>query len=198
MSQPRRPRFALDQNFPAPIVAALRDYIVEADLVPIGDIHPRLPTLDDWQLLVVLSRDSPACDGLVTTDNSMLLQERELAVLIQTKLTLVVADAAGDDPIKATGLVLAYLPWIAKRKHRHQAQVWVLRTMPRAAEDPWDRLKRIAKQQGDADPKRLYSRHKIASPAQLAKDLLAMPSSPGGTRSKLGRRTRRRIRRPPG
>ncbi len=198
MSLPRRPRFALDQNFPAPIVAALRDYIVEADLVAIGDIHPRLPTLDDWQLLVVLSRESPACDGLVTTDNSMLLQERELAVLIQTKLTLVVADAAGDDPIKATGLVLAYLPWIAKRKHGHQAQVWLLRTAPRPAEDPWDRLKRIAQQQGETDPKALYARHKIAAPAQLARELLAVAPTARGARSPLARRSRRRNRRPPG
>ncbi|HEX5759540.1 MAG TPA: hypothetical protein VF121_10125 [Thermoanaerobaculia bacterium] len=196
MSLPRRPRFALDQNFPAPIVTALRDYIVEADLVAIGDIHPRLPTLDDWQLLVVLSRESPTCDGLVTTDNSMLLQERELAVLIQTKLTLVVADAAGDDPIKATGLGLAYLPWIAKRKHRHQAQVWLLRTMPRPAEDPWERLKRIATQQGEVDPKTLYAKHKIAAPAQLAKELLAVAPIPRGTRSKPVRRTRRRTRPP--
>lgn len=144
--------FALDQNFPTPIIDALRAYIAEAELVPIGDIHPRLPTLDDWEVLVALSEQSPVCDGLITTDNSMLLQERELATLIQTKLTLVVADAAGDDPLKATGLVLAHLPWIAKQRHRHQAQVWLLRTHAKPAEDPWDRLRRIAERQGQTDP----------------------------------------------
>ncbi len=173
MSPTRRTRFALDQNFPTPIIEALRAYIVEAELVPIGDIHPRLPTLDDCELIVALSQETPACDGLITTDNSMLLQDRELAALIQTKLTLVVADAAGDDPIKATGLVLAHLPWIAKQKHRHQAQVWLPRTMSRPAEDPWDRLRRIAKQQGETDPKALYDRHRIPSSARLARQLLA-------------------------
>jgi hypothetical protein len=90
--------------------------------------HAGRPTLADWELLVALSQQSPPCAGLVTTDNSMLLQERELAVLLQTKLTLVVADAAGDDPLKATGLLLTHLPWIARQEHRHRAQVWVLRS----------------------------------------------------------------------
>lgn len=189
-----RPRFVLDQNFPTPIIEALRAYIVEAELVALSALHPRLSTLDDWQLLVALSQEMPQCDGLVTTDNSMLRQERELATLLRTKLTLVVADAVGDDPIKATGLVLAHLPWIAKQRHRHEAQVWVLRTVSKPGEDPWDRLKRIAGQQGE-DARALYDRYRIPSLPQLARDLLA--AGPNLTRAsgRAGKRLRPRRRR---
>ena len=173
MSSVDRPRFGLDQNFPTPIIDALRDYIVEAELVPISHIHPRLPTLDDWQLLFALSEQLPVCAGLITTDNSMLLQDRELATLIQAKLTLIVADAAGDDPIKATGLLLTHLPWIARQQHRHQAQVWLLRTSSRPAEDPWERLRRIAQHQTNPTLVLFMTGTRIASPARLVRELLA-------------------------
>lgn len=50
---PRR-LFALDQNFPQPIVSALRDFMVEAELVALADIDPRLGDVDDWQVLLAL------------------------------------------------------------------------------------------------------------------------------------------------
>ena len=46
--------FALDQNFPQPIVDALAEYIIEAELVPIGDVDERLATLDDWEVMLAL------------------------------------------------------------------------------------------------------------------------------------------------
>jgi hypothetical protein len=180
-----RPRFALDQNFPTPIIEALGAYIVEAELVPLARLHPRLPTLDDWALLVALSQQTPSCAGLVTTDNSMLLQERELAVLLQTKLTLVVAHASGDDPLKATGLLLTHLPWIARQEHRHRPQLWELRTANKKPDDPWDRLRRIAAQQGSDDPRALYDRHRLGSLKQLAQTLL---TPRGGRRSSAASR----------
>jgi hypothetical protein len=101
---------ALDQNFPEPIVDALGDFLAEdAELVPIRRIDPRLPTADDWQVLQALHADQRPWDGLITSDSNMLGLPRELAVLCQTKLTLVVTIAAGHDPIKATGLLLAHL-----------------------------------------------------------------------------------------
>lgn len=69
---------------------------------------------------------------------------RELAVLMQTKLTLVVAEESGHDPIKATGLVLAHLPQIAKRVVEDEAQIRTLRAVTRQHEDPWAHLKRLA------------------------------------------------------
>jgi hypothetical protein len=140
---PRR-LFALDQNFPLPIVDVLSEFMAEAELAPIAEIDARLTDLDDWEVLLALHHDARPWDGLITTDSGMVSLPRELCVLMQTHLTLVVAEAAGHDPLKATGLVLAYLPWIANQTRPDTAQLWVLRTANRPAEDPWDRLERIA------------------------------------------------------
>ena len=96
--------FALDHNFPRPIVDALVEFSVEAELVRVDQIDDRMPDLDDWELLLALHHHDRAWDGLITTDSSMLQQPRELAVRLQTRLTLVVAMGSGHDPLKATGL----------------------------------------------------------------------------------------------
>jgi hypothetical protein len=84
--------FALDQNFPQPIVEALAQYIFEAELVPIAEIDERLATLDDWEVMLTLHHHERPWDGLITTDANMLVLTRELAVLMQTKLTLYAAN----------------------------------------------------------------------------------------------------------
>ncbi|HET7646980.1 MAG TPA: hypothetical protein VFK17_00325 [Gaiellaceae bacterium] len=142
-AEPRR-LFALDQNFPLPIVDVLSEFMAEAELVPIAEIDARLSDLDDWEVLLALHHHNRAWDGLITTDSGMLSLPRELSVLMQTHLTLVVAEAAGHDPLKATGLVLTYLPWIANQTRPDSAQLWVLRAANKPPEDPWDRLTRIA------------------------------------------------------
>jgi hypothetical protein len=142
--------FALDQNFPQPIVDGLRDWLeADAELTPIAEVHPDMPTLEDWQVLLALHADGPAWDGLITTDARMLNLPRELAVLCQTKLTLVVAVAAGHDPIKATGLVLAHISNICQRTRTDRAQVWRLATVARGADDAWDYLDRAARRRGE-------------------------------------------------
>lgn len=107
--------FALDKNFPQPIVSVLSDFQADATLVPLDRIDPRMSTLDDWELLLALHHHADPWDGLITTDTSMLAQGPELAALIQTKLTLVVAVAAGHNPVKASGLLFAYLAGICQR-----------------------------------------------------------------------------------
>jgi hypothetical protein len=92
--------FALDQNFPEPIVAALGEYIVEAELTPLRQIDTQLAELDDWELLVALVHHERPWDGLITPDSGMLRQPREVAAVRQTNLTLVVAHDAGHDPTK--------------------------------------------------------------------------------------------------
>jgi len=96
--------FVLDHNFPQPIVEVLSEYMMEAELVALDAIDPRMTELDDGQVLLALHHDDRPWDGLITTDSSMVQLPRELAVLMQTKLTLVIADEAGHDPLKATGL----------------------------------------------------------------------------------------------
>ncbi|HWM54981.1 MAG TPA: hypothetical protein VNO20_06305 [Solirubrobacterales bacterium] len=142
--------FALDHNFPEPIVEVLSEVQEgsgDADLVSVSDIDPRMADLDDWQIMLALHHHERPWDGLITTDSSILNQPPELAVLLQTKLTLIVAMAAGDDPIKATGLLFAYLGGICSRTDPDTSQVWKLRAASRAADRPWDDLKRAADHQ---------------------------------------------------
>lgn len=42
--------FALDHNFPQPVLAAFADALPQAELVPIRDIEPSFAELDDWEL----------------------------------------------------------------------------------------------------------------------------------------------------
>jgi hypothetical protein len=141
--------FALDHNFPEPIVEVLSEVQEggEADLVSVSDIDPRMADLEDWEIMLALHHHERAWDGLITTDSSILNQPPELVVLIQTKLTLIVAMGAGDDPIKATGLLFAYLGGICGRTDPDTPQVWKLRAVNRPAQKPWDELKRAADHQ---------------------------------------------------
>jgi hypothetical protein len=140
--------FALDQNFPEPIVVALDEFIPEVELVPLRDIDPLLTSdIEDWELLVALYHHERPWDGLITTDSRILNQAREMAVLRQTNLTLVVAEEAGHDPIRATGLLFTHLSWIAGRTTIQEAQVWQLRARNRPPADPWTYLERIAEHQ---------------------------------------------------
>jgi hypothetical protein len=77
----------------------------------------------------------------------MLQQPRELAVLIQTRLPLVVAVASGHNPLKACGLLFAYLAAICNRTAPGKPQVWRLDAAERAGLDPWNDLKRVAEHQ---------------------------------------------------
>lgn len=136
--------FALDHNFPQPIVDVLSEFQAEAELVRVDAIDSRMADLDDWQLLLALHHHAQPFDGLITTDSSMLAQGPELAVLIQTKLTLVVALEAGHNPVKASGLLFAYLAGICQRTRPDRAQAWRLNAANRAHDEPWDFLIRFA------------------------------------------------------
>jgi hypothetical protein len=154
--------FALDQNFPEPIVEALAEHL-EADvrLVPIRRIHARMSTLEDWEVLIALRNHHRQWDGLVTTDHHMLSVPKELAVLCQTKLTLVVAQSAGHDPIKATGLVLTHIAGICRATDPDEPQVWRLATRQRRAEDPWSYIKGTARRRRQA-ARTMYERERVS------------------------------------
>lgn len=142
--------FALDHNFPEPIVEVLSEVSEgggDAELVSVSDIDPRMADLEDWEIMLALHHHERPWDGLITTDSSMLNQPAELALLLQTNLTLIVAMGAGDDPIKATGLLFAYLAGICSRTDPSTPQVWKLAAANRPAHKPWDELKRVADHQ---------------------------------------------------
>lgn len=163
--------FALDHNFPDPIVAVLADFQADARLVRIDQIDSRMPDLDDWELLLALRLRPEAWDGLITTDSSILNQGPELATLIQTKLTLVVAMASGHDPVKASGLLFAYLGGICKRTRTDEPQVWTLHAASNPHREPWDFLARFA-DHNSRTVDDVWGEFKL-TPEQLATDPLA-------------------------
>jgi hypothetical protein len=136
--------FALDHNFPDPIVSVLAEFQAHAELVRVDEIDERLPDLDDWRLLLALYHHARPWDGLITTDSGILNQGPELAALIQTKLSLIVAMDSGHNPVKASGLLFAYLEGICKRTRSEIPQAWTLTAADRPHREPWDLLKRFA------------------------------------------------------
>lgn len=136
-------RFALDEDFPDTILDALGLGVPEAELVPIRHIDPLLRNMDDWKLLLSLYHLSE-WDGLISTDGRMLNLPREVAVLHQTQLTLVVVEQAGHDPVRAAGLLLVHLPTICRKTVRSTGQIWKLSAQNKNHESPWNELKKIA------------------------------------------------------
>lgn len=143
---PRRPlRLALDQNFPTPILAALADFIVDIELIPLRKIDPRLSTLDDRTLVIALRQ--LGFEGLVTNNYKMLRNPKELAAIVATKLTVFAIEGVGDDPIRATGALLLDLPGALKRMDSRKAQVFWMRPRNPMPEDPMALFQRAADHQ---------------------------------------------------
>jgi hypothetical protein len=163
--------FALDQNFPEPIVDALNDFIPEAELVPLREIDPLLAEVDDWEVLLALHHHERDWDGLITNDRRMLNLPREMAVLRQTNLTLVVAHDSGHDPIRATGLLFTHLGYIGTETSPATAQLWELTAKNRPARDAWEQLQRIADHRS-VDVEALWREWRLTN-AQLREDPLA-------------------------
>lgn len=85
-------RLALDQNFPTPLIFAAKPWLGAIELRHTHEIDPRLSDLDDWELLIALRQHADGYAGMVTADGRMIEQAKELAVLQQTGLSLVVAE----------------------------------------------------------------------------------------------------------
>lgn len=156
-------RFALDEDFPETILEALQWGVPEAELVPMRLLDPRLRGLDDWELLLALHHLQDI-DGLITSDSRMLSLPREMSVVHQTNLTLVVVERAGDDPIRAAGLLLVHLSHICKNTVRSRGQIWKLNSQNKSPESPWDELNRIAKHSNE-NAQLLFQRNKLTKKA---------------------------------
>jgi len=161
--------FALDQGFPQPIVNSLHEYLEnEASLVPLSTIDERLSSdMNDWEILLALHHHIDPWDGLISTDSGMLNLGRELAALMQTKLTLVVCRAAGHDPVRATGLLLTNLSTICDQTRPDRPQVWPLGGgRKRPPDDPWDHFSRAAEKRnmtvGEMRSEEWLSREELA------------------------------------
>ena len=119
-------------------------YFVEAELIPVRDVDQRLVEIDDWKLLLALHNDIRGWDGLITNDAKMLKLPREMCVLEKTRPKLVVAEAAGHDPLKATGLLLAHLPQICCRLDPARPEIWRLRVSSKNPETPMSFIRSLA------------------------------------------------------
>lgn len=147
--------FALDHNYPLPIVHDAAPYMPSVELVPLTDIDARLPGFeDDWRILLALHHHDRPWDGLISNDASMLDQAAELAVLIYTGLTLVAPVAAGHDPVKSTGLLLTHVENIAARTTPRRPQVWRLAARSPGGDHPDRYLEKRARMLG-VDPQDL-------------------------------------------
>ena len=145
VARPKR-RFALDHNFPAPVLRSFAVILPFVDLVPISEIDPAWAELSDAELLIELAR-SGHWDGLVTNDDAMLSLPREMAVLAQTELTLVVARGEGGNPVRAVGVLLCHLGHICHQT-TNRAQVWRLRVKQKSEDAPREYLEAIAERTG--------------------------------------------------
>jgi hypothetical protein len=141
-------RFALDQNYPATVIAAFGAMIPGVELAAVTSIDPHLAEMDDWELLLSLGQRRPAWDGLITNDDAMLALPREMTVLAQTRLTLIVAKGEGDSPVRSIGLLLAHLHHICHHTVRDRAQVWRLSVAQKNYDEPRMYLERIAEKAG--------------------------------------------------
>ena len=141
-------RFALDHNFPANVVATFGTLMPRLELVPVRDIDPRFAELDDWELFVALHRHAERWDGLITNDEALLALPKEMTVLSQTHLTLVIASGEGDSPIRAVGVLLCHLNHICHHSKPNRAQTWRLRVAQKNHEEPRTFLEKIAERDG--------------------------------------------------
>jgi hypothetical protein len=142
----RRPRFVLDQNFPARILSAanLETWLPEFEIVSVRDHDARLSRdFEDWQ--VILGCSQTGAEGFISDDDGMLANPRVIAVVEQTRMTLVICAEINHDPIAATGLLLAHLPRVAKRHRSDRSQIWKIRPTeqrPRSLSEFKERIER--------------------------------------------------------
>jgi len=137
-------RLALDHNFPAPVLKAFGVMVPHVELVPIAEIDEGLAEVDDWELFVALHRHEQRWDGLVTNDEALLSLAKEMTVLSQTNLTLIVAAGEGHNPIRAVGLLLCHLNHICHHTTPDRPQVWKLTVSQKDYDEPRKYLEKIA------------------------------------------------------
>lgn len=152
-------RLPLDQNFPEPILKALKPWMGDIELLPLRTIHPRLPELDDRRLLIALSQ--LGFEGLVTLNYKMLRNPSELAAVMKTKMTIFAVEGVGHDPIRATGALLLDLRPAVNKLREGGSGVYWLRPRTPTPHDPWDLFKAAAERlTGNTDS--LYDRLKVS------------------------------------
>ncbi len=145
-------RLALDQNFPTPLINAVRPYLpTTLDVVHLRGIDPRMSDLDDRSLIIALHQFG--WDGLITNNYKMLDVPAEVAAIVKTKLTVVAVEGLGHDPIRAVGALLLELPGIGARLRPRRSNVLRLTYRHKQPKDAWEYFssaaRRIGREPGD-------------------------------------------------
>ncbi|HVU51296.1 MAG TPA: LysM domain-containing protein [Polyangia bacterium] len=136
--------FALDHNFPEPVLKAFASVMPMVEVVPVRLIDAAWAEVDDWELIAGLCRHPRPWDGLITNDDAMLSLPKEMTVLSQTGLTLVVAKGEGHNPIRAVGALLCHLPHVCHHTKVGLPQIWNLRVTQKNHDEVGDYLTKIA------------------------------------------------------
>lgn len=141
-------RFVLDQNFP--VQATGLPWPPGIEVTRLNDLDRRLTRdYEDWQIFLELN-DRGDVDSIVTNDANILKLPTEMVALSKTKLILVVVDRGGDNPLRATGLIMVHMEQVA-RQTRVRPYIYVLRASELTAATPWQRINALARQNHVAD-----------------------------------------------
>ena len=169
MAKGRRPQFVLDQSFPDS--SLLQTRLPDIDLVPLRTLYPDLThDHDDWQVLQQL-RARGGADAFVTVDAKMLSLEKEMVVLEQSRLTLVVFKDVDNDPLTAGALLVAASGRLARALDRRHSQVFQIHLPRIYPEKPQSRLEDIAKRRGGTAA--AMRREHRQSPVEMMRDCRA-------------------------
>lgn len=141
-------RLALDQNFPLPLLVAMRDWLpAGVDLKHVKEIDKRLCVASDRELIIALSQ--LGYDGLVTNNYKMLFVPHEVAAIIATKAVVIALEKMGDSPIRPAGALMLELPDLERRLLPNQPNVIRLHYTHRRPTNGWDCLQHAAGQRHD-------------------------------------------------
>jgi hypothetical protein len=162
-------QFALDQNFPQPIIDALGRFMPDVQLTPIRAIDERLPDLGDRELIIALHQLGWA--ALVTNNYRMLSNPQELAAVLKTKVAVIAIKGLGHDMVRASGALLLDLPGVCKRFAPGTGQVFVLHPRDPRPRDPWEGFKKVA-EHAQREVDELYDEVKVTD-AELNRPVLA-------------------------
>ena len=172
MSTPGPLRLALDQNFPTPLINAVRGYLpVDIEVLSLREIDPRLSDLDDRPLFIALHQLGR--DGLITNNYKMLDVPTEIAAIVKTKAVVIAIEGLGHDPLRAVGALLLELPGLTNRIRPRTSIVFRLAYRHRPPEDAWSYFQRAA-QRIDREPASLWKRVGVTD-AELAESVLPPP-----------------------
>lgn len=93
-------RLALVQNFPIPLIDAVRDYLpLTVQLAHPKSINRRMQELDD-RSLIIIALHGVEWNELITNNFKMLDVPAEVAAIVKTKLTVIPIEGLGHDPLR--------------------------------------------------------------------------------------------------